>query len=77
MKGPWPKNDKLRQNLHGTILKGKSIGLNPKKEIKRRAHDLKNQDASWGPNQGPTQGFNLFQMNTNCFLGIWTLDPHL
>jgi hypothetical protein len=60
----------LRQNLHGTILKGKSIGLNPKKEIKRRAHDLKNQDASWGPNQVPTQGFNLLQMNPNWFLGI-------
>jgi hypothetical protein len=42
-------------------LKGKSIGLNlpkkkkfkrKKKKKKGRAHDLKNQDASWGPRQG-------------------------
>jgi hypothetical protein len=49
---------------------GKSIGLNPEKkkgELKRRAHDLKNQDASWGPLHGPTQGFNLFQKRPNWF----------
>jgi hypothetical protein len=34
-------------NLHATILEGQAIGLNPnKKELKRRAHDLKNQDAN-------------------------------
>jgi hypothetical protein len=46
--GPRPKSGQWRLNLHGTILKGKSIGLNHKtnkKELKRRAHDLKNQDA--------------------------------
>jgi hypothetical protein len=42
-----------------------------KKELKRRAHGLKNQDAS----QGSTQGFNLFLMSPNWFLGICTLDP--
>jgi hypothetical protein len=47
------------------ILEGKSIGFNPKKKLKRKAHDLKNQDASWGPRQGPTQGFNLLQMSPN------------
>ncbi len=30
-----------------------------KKELKRRAHDLKNQDASEGAREGPTQGFNF------------------
>jgi hypothetical protein len=44
--GPRPKNGKSRQNLHGTILEGKSICSNQKKkELKWRAHDLKNQDA--------------------------------
>jgi hypothetical protein len=32
--------------LHVTILEEKPIGSKPKKELKRRAHDLKNQDAS-------------------------------
>jgi hypothetical protein len=45
--GPRPKSDKWRLNLHGTILEGKSIGSKPKKmSLKRRAHDMKNQDAS-------------------------------
>jgi hypothetical protein len=47
-KDPRPKSGKSRPNLHGTILEGKSIGSNPffyKKEVKRRAHDLRNQDA--------------------------------
>jgi hypothetical protein len=45
--GLRPKTGKSRLNLHGTILEGKSIGLNQKNtELKRRAHDLKNQDAS-------------------------------
>jgi hypothetical protein len=29
--GPSPKSYKLRQNLCGTTLEGKSIGLNPQK----------------------------------------------
>ncbi len=29
--GPRPKSAKSKLNLHGTILEGKSIGLNPKK----------------------------------------------
>jgi hypothetical protein len=41
-----PKSDKLRLNLHGTILEGKPIGSNQKIELIRRAHDLNNQDAS-------------------------------
>jgi len=45
--GPRPKNGKSRLNLHGTILEGKSIGSDQKKKkkLKRRVHDLKNQDA--------------------------------
>jgi hypothetical protein len=52
---PRPKSGKLRLNLHGTILEGKSIGLNliyiyiereREREREKRAHDLKNQDAS-------------------------------
>jgi hypothetical protein len=39
---PRPKSDKLRLNLHGTILEGKQIGSNPKIELIRRAHDLNN-----------------------------------
>jgi hypothetical protein len=37
--GPRPKSDKSRLNLHGTILEGKSIGLEtPKeKELKRES----------------------------------------
>ncbi len=41
--GPRPKSGKSRLNLHGTILEGKSIGLDPQKKLKKRAHDLKNQ----------------------------------
>jgi hypothetical protein len=47
--GPRPKSGKSRLNLHCTILEGKSIGWKPpqrKKDLKRRAHDFKNQDAS-------------------------------
>jgi hypothetical protein len=47
--GPRTKSGKSRPNLRGTILEGKSISSNPiffKKELKRRAHDLRNQDAS-------------------------------
>jgi len=41
-----PKRGKLRINLHGTILEGKSSDSNPTKKnltktLKRRAHDLK------------------------------------
>jgi hypothetical protein len=45
---PTPKSGKSRLKLNGTILEEKSIGLNPPKKMsyKRRAHDLKNQDAS-------------------------------
>jgi hypothetical protein len=32
--GPRPKSGKLRLNLHGTILDGKSIGSDPEKELK-------------------------------------------
>jgi hypothetical protein len=40
-KGPRPKSGTLKLlNLHGTILKGKSIGSDPKKRAKKRAHDL-------------------------------------
>jgi hypothetical protein len=47
--GQRPKSGKLK--LHDVILEGKSIGSNKKKkkktELKRRAPDLKNQDASY------------------------------
>jgi hypothetical protein len=35
---PWPKSGKLKLNLHGTYLEGKSIGSNPKKDL---------QESSW------------------------------
>jgi hypothetical protein len=40
--GPRPKSGKLRLILHGTILEGKSIGL----EINKKVDDLENQYAS-------------------------------
>jgi hypothetical protein len=46
---PRPKSGKSRLNLDGTILKGKSIGSNPPKKLKRRAHDLKTYEASSSP----------------------------
>jgi hypothetical protein len=46
VQGPRPKSGKLKLNLHGTIVEGKSINLDPKKDVKRRACNLKNQDAS-------------------------------
>jgi hypothetical protein len=33
--GPRPKSGKLRLNLHGTILEGKSVGSDPTKDLKR------------------------------------------
>jgi hypothetical protein len=35
-KSPRPKSGELRLNVHGTILEGKSIGLNPKSIILKR-----------------------------------------
>jgi hypothetical protein len=42
------KSHKLRLNLHGIILEGKTIGSNQKKikNLNTRAHYLKNQDPS-------------------------------
>ncbi len=57
------------------MWEGKSISLNPEKELNWRAHDLKDKGASHGPRQDPTQGFNLLQMSPNWFLGIWTRSP--
>jgi hypothetical protein len=37
--GPRPKSGKSRLNLHGTILKGKSIGSDPKIKIKIKTLD--------------------------------------
>jgi hypothetical protein len=34
--GPQLKSGKSRLNLHGTILEGKSVGLNPKKGKKKK-----------------------------------------
>jgi hypothetical protein len=45
-------------------------------ELKRRAHDLKNQDARVGSPHSPTQGFNLLQMSPNWFLGILDTGPY-
>jgi hypothetical protein len=68
-KGPISKSNKLRLNVHVAILERKSLGLKPKekkkKQLKRRAHDLKNQDASYGPRQSPTQVYNLLQVSSN------------
>jgi hypothetical protein len=36
LRGPRPKSGKLRLNLHGIILKGKSIGLTPQKKKKKK-----------------------------------------
>ncbi len=54
------------------------------KELKRRAHDLKNQDASKGPREGPTQGFNFVSNESKLVLkclkvGLRTLhvQPHV
>ncbi len=75
---PWPldedstsKGGKSRLNLNGL----KSIGWNPKEELRRELMiwRAKLHTRVWG--QGPTQGFNLLQMSPNWFLGVWTLDP--
>jgi hypothetical protein len=46
---PRPKGGKSKLNLNGTISKGKSIGSNTPKKLKRRAHDLKTYRASSSP----------------------------
>ncbi len=43
---PRPKSDKSSLNLHGSILEGNSVGSDQEKEVKRKAHDSKYQDAS-------------------------------
>jgi len=41
------QDDQLKLNPHGTILEGRSIGLDQKKRAqRRRAHDLENEDES-------------------------------
>jgi hypothetical protein len=47
--GAKPKSGKSRLNLHGTILDRKSIGLNKKKELKRKFHHLHNQAQGFQP----------------------------
>jgi hypothetical protein len=59
------------------VLEGKSIDSDQKNRGKWRAPDLENQESGWGPRYIPTQGFNLFQISPNWFLGNWTLDPRL
>jgi hypothetical protein len=46
--GPRPKSGKSRLNLNSTVSEGKSTVLRKKKKktLKRRAHELKNQDTS-------------------------------
>ncbi len=65
--------------IYGSHFGGKINWFQPQKKekLKRKAHDLKNQDASWGPRQGQTQTFNLVQMSPNWSLRIWNLDTHL
>jgi hypothetical protein len=41
------------------LLKGKSISWDQKNRALKGAHDLKNQDAIYGPRQDPIQGFNF------------------
>jgi len=64
--GPRPKSGKLRLNLHGTILEGKSISLGPK------GKGLKGELVIWRTKmqarvlarvEGKVLGFNLPQMN--------------
>jgi hypothetical protein len=71
--GPRPKSGKSRLNLHDTNF-GRKINWfeTPKeKELKRERahHHLKKQDASEGPMEGPTQGFNLLHMSPNLHPG--------
>jgi hypothetical protein len=44
--GRRQKSDKLRLNLNDIICMDNELVQITKKELKRRAHDLKNQDAS-------------------------------
>ncbi len=66
---------KAKPTWHHFVGKINWFGAPPKKGLKRRACDLKNQDASQDPTQAPTGGFNLLQISSNWFLGNWTLDP--
>jgi hypothetical protein len=44
--GPRPKKGKLKLNIHGTYFGGKIDWFKPKNNVKRRAHDLENQESS-------------------------------
>ncbi len=57
--GARPRSGKSSPHLHGSILEGKSISSNHKKELKRKFMILENQ----GPRQGPTKGFNMLHSN--------------
>jgi hypothetical protein len=65
--GPKPKKRQIdaKPTWHHLRKKINWFKAKKEKELKRRAHDVKNQDASEGPRQGPTQGFNLLQMSPN------------
>ncbi len=58
--GAKPKSSKSMLNLHGTILEGKSIGLNQKKSLKGELIICitKLKDSNLNLLGGPTQGFN-------------------
>jgi hypothetical protein len=44
---PWPKSGKLRLNLHGTILQGKSIGSGFRPRKKELKGELKGELMIW------------------------------
>ncbi len=58
---PWPKIGKLRLNLHGTILEGKSIGLDPKK--KKRT----SKESSWFGEPRCKQAARIQLKDSICF----------
>jgi hypothetical protein len=71
--GPRPKSGKSTKKTPCTIFVVKKIVFKQKKKkkkkkLKKRTHDLKDQDAKA---RVQIKGFNLLKMGPNWFLGIW------
>jgi hypothetical protein len=59
------------------VLEGKSIGSNQKTVVRGELLIWRTKNPARDQGYSPTPGFNLLRISPNCFLGNWTLDPHL
>jgi hypothetical protein len=73
--GSKTKKWQIEVNLHDTFFWRENQLVPTKSKSSKESSWFGEPRCKLGSRHGPTQGFNLLQMNPNWFLGIWTLDP--